>query len=133
MMSQPTDACVAFIVWLQRLEADFQAQAWRGALSKWYRKDGMQFYVRATRLFAGSRGVQTIVFANLELAEELRGSGLLTLLLEKMAEPQSGLSSDVVAFEHVLSSRLQTYLVRNGFTRVAAHGEESPSYYRARS
>ncbi len=132
-MSQQTDACAAFISWLQQLEADFQAQAWRGALSKWYHGDGIRFYVRASLLFAGARGVQTIVLANLEVDEGLRGRGLLTRMLSQMADPDSRLASEVVAFEHVLSPRLQAYLESSGFIRVSEHGDESPSYYRRRA
>lgn len=122
--------CRDYLLWLQ--EQELKAQKLALPLSRWYGGPLLDAYTRVTRYLPVCRGAFAISFANIEVAAEHQGQGLLTSVLKALAVPGRELQAEFLYFENGLNPRLQAWLLTVGFEPCPFSGELAPSYFRRR-
>lgn len=101
--------------------------------SRYFRAPGLELYTRWSRSKVATQGRPTIVLANIEVYEPLRGLGLFSEIIKRLSAPTCALQAEALYVELVGEKRLAAWLQDNGFQRCPIAEEGAPSFYRYRA
>lgn len=126
-----SDLAAKYVTWALEFERtciDSGRQA-----SRYFLGEGLSLYTRWARTKLATQGRPTFVLANIEVAPELRGRGLFSLICGRLMSAESGLQSDSLYVELVGEPRLAAWLTRNGFSQCPHSDDIAPSFYLLRT
>lgn len=115
------------IDWLKTFEASVPLA--QSVLSRWYRTEIVQSYIRYSWFTPSAAGRAAICLANVTVAEAWRGRGFLALLVDRFAQGADGLQARVLYLDNLASPRFERWLLQIGFQRCPFSGNEFASYY----
>jgi hypothetical protein len=100
--------------------------------SRYFHAPGLELYTRWSRSKVATQGRPTIVLANIEVHEPLRGLGLFSEIIKRLSAPTCALRAEALYVELVGEKRLAAWLQNNGFHRCPIAEEGAPSFFRFR-
>lgn len=101
--------------------------------SRYFQAPGLELYTRWSRTKVATQGRPTIVLANIEVYEPLRGLGLFSEIIKRLSAPTCALQAEALYVELVGEKRLAAWLQNNGFHRCLMAEEGAPSFFRYRA
>ncbi|WP_431153254.1 hypothetical protein [Acidovorax facilis] len=126
-----SDLAARYVTWALEFERTCM-ESGRQA-SRYFFGEGLSLYTRWARTKLATQGRPTFVLANIEVAPELRGRGLFSLICGRLMSEESGLKSDALYVELVGEPRLAAWLTRNGFSKCPHSDDIAPSFYLLRT